>query len=229
MNTTTVVTRKASKRTRAGTRIPRALTRRIPKGYTGEVRFTRTASKTLSIADAAGFTVGAGNYDAIAMVFDPTGATIFGSAVNFTTAPLPNAAEIAALWDRLEIVKVEITIDPLCDKSTSGATTATPRMLICNDPNDGSAGTSVDAIRQHSDCKALYGNGPHKWTVYPNHLRLVYYTPLTSSYEPAKGFVNSDTAIPHYGTHLGVINVGSISATSVIFNFKFFLRCKNVK
>lgn len=224
-----IVPRKTSKRTRSGTRIPRPLTRRIPKGYTGEVRFTRTATRTLPLIEGAGFGVGAGSYEAISMVFDPTGVTIFGSAVNFAVSSLPNAAEIAALWDRLEIVKVEITIDPICDKSTTGGLTATPRMLICNDPNDGSAGTTLDSIRQHSDCKPLFGNGPHKWTVYPNHLRLVYYTPLTSSYEPAKGFVNSDTAIPHYGTHLGIANVGGITATSVIFSFKFFLRCKNVK
>lgn len=197
--------------------------------YTGETRLTRTCSGVVSTIEGGGFNIGASGFQAIAFVFNPTGVTIFGSAAVFTVVNLVNAAEIAALWDRVRIDKVEISWDPLCDKSTSGLSTSTPRFLVCNDVNNAATGTTLDDIKQHTDCTVKYGNGPHKWTVKPKFQRLLYYTALSSSYEPASGFVNTDTAIPHYSTHLGIENPGAVSATSVQFNFKFFLTLKNVK
>jgi len=197
--------------------------------YNGEVAFTRSCSAVINIVESVGFSIGGGSYAAMAMVFDPTGVTLFGSAVNFINIPLVNAAEISAMWDRLKIDKVEITFDNIAARATTGFTTSAPKYLISNDCNNGSTGTSVDAIKQHTTCTAKYGEGPHKWTVRPKHQRLVYYTPLTSSYEPASGFVNSDTAIPHYGTHLGIETPAVCLTTYLHLNFKFFLRCKDVK
>lgn len=197
--------------------------------WNGEVAFTRTATGTLNLVESQGFAIGGTNFPAIAFVYDPTGVTVFGSAIAFTVLALPNAAEIAALWDRVFIEKVKITIDHIAQRDSSGGLTACPKMLICNDPNNGGTGTSVSAIKEHTDCRPLYGDGPWVHTCYPKHQRLVYYTAATSSFEPTRGYVNADTAIPHYATFLGLEIPGLTAATYMSLTFQFFLRCKDVK
>lgn len=197
--------------------------------YNGEVAFTRTASATINIISTSGFNIGGAGFPAISFAYDPTGVTIFGSSTSFLLAPLINSAEIAALWDRVMIDKVELTMDFIAAKAATGGLTPCPKMFICNDPNNAGTGSTLDFVKQHTTCRALYGERPHKHTVYPKHQRLVYYTALSSSFEPARGFVNSDTAIPHYSTHLALESTGLADATYLSIAFKFFLRAKDVK
>jgi len=181
----------------------------------------------LSIGAGTGFLIGAGAFPAVTFTYDPTGVTIYGSSVAFTTIAMPNASEISALWDLLSIDKVEITMQSVYDPSVS-TNTYVPRMMICNDFNSGATGTSTQAISEHADAKALMSTY-NKWNVKPKYQRVIFYNAVTSSYEPATGFVNSDTAIPHYGTHLGIFDSGSIAGGDLLLSFKFFLRAKNVK
>jgi len=223
--------RRGTKRKQSNPRRFRYPLQRVPRTlrYTGETSFTRTANVSIAVTSGLGFTIGASAHEALAFTFDPTGVTWYGSSVSFASIPLPNAAEIAALWDMISIDKVEMTITSLYDPSDAGGTTNfAPRMLICNDYNSGVTGTSLSAIQEHSDCKTL-NRMNNKWAVKPKYQRVVYFTAVSSSYEPARGFVNADSAIPHYGTHIGIIERPLVQGGRVNFSFKFFMRAKNVK
>lgn len=205
-----------------------AIARLPKKSFNGYCEFTRSCTISLATTAAAGWTIGASSFAALCAVFSPTEVSLYGSAVGFLSQGLPNAAEIAALWDSVEIYKVEVTMDHYNDPSQGGNSTAMPRVAICNDYNDGSAGTTVDAILQHSDCKYTSSRS-NKWTVYPKHQRVIYYNAVTSSYEPARGFVTAGVGIPHYGVHFGITEVATIAAGRTTWNFKTFFRAKNTK
>jgi len=235
MNVTTVA--RSNKRTRTGARRPRMAVQRIPRSirYNGENKITRVTNGSITYGQN-GWAIGAGTSEALNFVFDPTGVTAYIAAVTSASFPLPNAAELAALYDRVRLDKVEITFS--CQRQTqTGATNAAsaynPRFLICNDDNDGIGTASVAQIQQQPNKPFLNGDGTQmKWVCYPKYQRVVYLTSLVSNYEPARGFVNSDAAIPHYGVRLGITNTNLFVAgtTGVVdFTFKYFMTLKNVK
>jgi len=220
--------RRPAKRTRSSMRTA-AVSRRVPRSirYNGETAFTRTANTSI-ICGPNGFAIGASNFPALSFQFDPAGFVYYGSAVASAAVALPNAAEIAAFWDLVAIDKVEMTFTSTFDPSTVTTANLVPRLIIATDYNTGGAGTSLDAIYEHSDAKPLDGTIT-KWTVRPKYQRIVYYTALTSSYEPSRGFVNADTAIPHYGVLLGIRDFPSLTSGRLNVNCKFFFRAKNNK
>jgi len=234
MNVTTVS--RSNKRPRAGRSRPRMAVARVPRAlrYNGENKITRVACGSLGYSNL-GWIIGAGTSEAINFVFDPTGVTAYVAALTSTTFPLPNAAELAALYDRVRIDKVEITWAGNHQAQTGANNTAgyPPRFLICNDDNDGVGTASIASIQQHQNKSFLDGSGlQNKWVVYPKYQRIVYLTSLVSNYEPSRGFVNADAAIPHYGTKLGISNLSTFSASTsgfVDFTFKYFMTLKNVK
>lgn len=221
--------RRSAKRARAYSG-PRMLTRSIPRAvrYNGEAAFSRTCNFSINIAAGSGFSIGASSFSALAFTFDPTGLTYYGSGVSFVNVPLTNAAEIAAFWDLVAIDKVEMTMTSIYDPSTAGANTYVPRLVVCNDYNSGATGASLDSIYEKSDCTTL-GSPISKWTVKPKYQRIVYYTSAVSSYEPSKGFINADSAIPHYGVHLGLREFNLLSGGRLNISAKFFIRAKNNK
>lgn len=205
--------------------------------YDGEARICRTAIASLPIGDKIGFNIGASNYAEVVLTYSPTGFTVWGSSVNYITFGLPNAAEISGLWDRVKLDKVELTINgDSMDHMVGGLVQdhTTPELLIGNDVNGPALGstTAVDMVLQESSCKKykLNSNLPEiKWTVRPKYQRLIQYTSINSSYEPATGFVQSDTDIPHYGTRIGIANTGYNGRARVSISAKFFFHCKNLK
>jgi len=206
-------------------RVPRALK------YNGINQITRTTSVTLPWVASAGWTIGAANYPAFTCTFSPLGATIYGAVANSISVPLPNAAEISALYDQVKIDKVEMTFLNF-SADTSGSTAQyPPRYYICNDYNDAAVGTSLAQVQQmDATLVDSSGNKPaFKWTVKPKYQRLVYYTAVTSSFEPATGFVNSDTEIPHYGVKVAAHDHTTFSIARSMVSFKFFLSLKNIK
>lgn len=209
------------------------ISRPIGVRYNGEYKLNRTIALNLQVGTAGvGWRIGASDFPSFAMVFDPTGLTIFGSAVQFNNYPLTNAAELSALWERIRIDKVELTFAPTFDQAEGIATgfSAVPQYAICNDVNNAAAGTSLGEILQHPDCKHVSTGDQFKWTVKPKYQRQVYYSAISSSYEPATGFVNSDTAIPHYSVHVGLLNQAILSAnTSMLVTAKYFMTLRNVK
>lgn len=227
--TVTYPPKKSYKKTRSvPKKLPLGLQRYLDVRGTpaGTYELVRTVTGNFDYS-SLGFTIGATQYLAGTFVFSPTTVVLYsGVAGNQITWNIVNSAEIAALWDKVKIDKVE------CMFTTSGvgaanSTVQQPILLFAEDDND--SATSPDQIKQ-MDCKPWNpGDQNNKFllTVRPRYQRLVYYTSLLSSYEPTRGYVVSGTDIPHYGLKMGMDPVGGIGRLS--FSFKIFFKCKELK
>lgn len=229
------VPRRGAKRPRVSNRNMRMVVARIPRTlrYNGENKISRTVTATLPF-NALGISIGAAFYQAVNIVFDPTSVTFYGTAVNFTSFAIPNVAELSALYEQLRIDKVEISWSSNnIGTATGGAAQLSPKFLLCNDTNDGIGPATLSEIQQQPNKEYYAVDGrTHKWSVRPQYQRLVYQTGLVSNYEPSRGFVNSNSTIPHYGTKFAITNLTSLvggASGNIDLNVKFFLSLKNVK
>jgi len=227
--------RRPSKRTRSSTRTT-AVSRSVPRTlrYNGENKITRTIVGSIPYTQA-GFALGATNFQAMSIVFDPTGVIFYGSAVQSTAFALPNASEIAALYDLMRIDKVELVWSNNTAAVSNGGTASNraAKFLVCNDSNDGVGTTALDQIQQQPN-KTFYNTDgtENKWTCVPKYSRVVYQTALVSNYEPTRGFVNANSTIPHFAIKMGISNLGSIATATtetMDFTLKFFMTLKHVK
>lgn len=205
--------------------------------YDGTCNFTRTATCHFATNSGNGIGIGASNYAEAIFTFSPTGVTLWGSNVNYTVFPLPQAAEIAGLWDRVRIDKVEMFFSSNTGEvPANAAASATHCPMIClgndvNGPTSGGA-TSLDQVLQLSTCKSYNMEGSRiiKWTINkPKYQRLVQFTSINSANEPAWGFVESNTDIPHYGVRIGVLDAANTQTSRIVCTAKFFFTAKNVK
>jgi len=195
----------------------------------GSYEFNRTVTGVLNFTNA-GLQIGAARYAAGTWTVSPQNLKLVsGVAGNTNTYPIINAAEFAALFDKIKVDKVEFTFTSNSpgQLATSPASIAN-LLLFAEDDNDTT--TSPDQIRQ-MNCKTWqpgYNANSFKMTIRPKYQRIVYYTALVSSYEPASGYVVSDTDIPHYGLKMGV---DTLSDSSMLVNFtaKVFFKCKEIK
>lgn len=192
----------------------------------GTYEIVRTVTGYLDYG-SNGWNIGAASYEAATWVFTPTSVTVYSSpSGNQATFSVPAAAEIAALWDKVKIDKVE------CNFLSSGhgasnSTVQQPLIVFAFDDND--SVTSADQIKQ-MDCKHWMPgdqNNPFKMTVRPCFQRIVYYTALVSSYEPSRGYVQSGTDIPHYALKMAMSPTGGIGRMDI--SFKFHFKCKELK
>jgi len=227
--------RRPSKRSRSSTRTG-AVSRTVPRTlrYNGENKITRTIVGSIPYTQT-GFALGVANFQAMSIVFDPTGATFYGSATQSTNFSLPNAAEISALYDLMRIDKVELVWSNNTGAVTNGGTASNraAKYLVCNDSNDGIGATLLDQIQQQPN-KTFFNTDSteNKWTCVPKYSRVVYQTVAVSNYEPTRGFVNSNSTIPHYAIKMGIANLSSIATATtetMDFTLKFFMTLKHVK
>lgn len=200
--------------------------------YDGEARITRMASYSFPMT-IQGMTISGTNFPAWFMTFSPSDFTIWGSTILYQTSLIPNASEIAALYDRVYIEKVEVMVTAIgTDSATvSAVNTGMPRLFYACDYTDGTGGNSLNQTQQQGSCKFanLSGNmKPLKITLKPMYQRVIYYTAVSSSYEPARGFVASGSGIPHYGLRMA-LDTSILGPGSIEFAVKFYFRCQNVK
>lgn len=231
-----VTRRRPTKRSRSSTRTV-AVSRSVPRTlrYNGENKITRTIVGSIPYTET-GFALGVASFQAMSIVFDPTGATFYGSTTQSANFSLPNAAEISALYDLMRIDKVEFVWSGNTAAVSNGGTITSNRAakyLLCNDSNDGIGSTLLDQIQQQPN-KTFYDTDgtERKWTCVPKYSRVVYQTAAVSNYEPTRGFVNSNSTIPHYAIKMGIANLGSLgtgTSDRMDFTLKFFMTLKHVK
>jgi len=170
----------------------------------------------------------------IFFTFSPVDLTYWGSAVNFTTISVPNAAEYAALWDRIRIDKIDLMfMSNGVDPTYNAAATNTPRLFIANDYTDGTTGNTLAQTQQQEGCTYFtcpsgVDYKPFTWSMKPKYQRVVYYTAVTSDYEPANGFVRNGIEIPHYGVRLAM-DPARVGTGAMEMACKFYFTCDNVK
>lgn len=210
-------------------RVPLGLRRYLDVRGTprGTYELTRTTVGYLDYT-STGFTIGAAStYIGASIVFSPTNTYIYSSpSGNSISMATVNAAEIAALFEKIKIDKVEITMYSSVH-GAANSSTQVPLILMAEDDNDTSV--SPDQIKQMNMKAWQPGdqNNTFKITVRPKYQRLVYYTALASSYEPCSGYVVAGTDIPHYGLKIGIEPLGA--AGRIALTFKYFFKCKHLK
>jgi len=227
--------RRGVKRSRTSGSRSRMPVSRIPRSirYNGENKITRSLNINIPFS-TTGFGIGAAFFNAINIVYDPTSVTFYGNSTTFNSVAIPNAAEISALYDQMRIDKVEITWSSTQQAlvGTGTGTYCCPKFLVCNDSNDGIGTANITEIQQQPNkCFYTTDGSSFKWTCKPKYQRVVYQTALVSNYEPATGFVNANSTIPHYGTKMAISNLASFTGGTggIDFDVKLFLTLKNVK
>lgn len=194
----------------------------------------------MPVSAALGFAIGASTYQEMLLTFSPTAMTFWGSNVNYWPATMVNAAEIAALWERVKIDKVElsfstdVTAHALVNATAAAPTYSPLTVLIVNDVNGPTTGggNTIDQILQNTTAKEykLGADMPiAKWTVRPKYQRLIQYTSINSANEPATGFVESGVDIPHYGVRVGILDASRVGGCHLIVTAKMYFHCKNLK
>ena len=202
--------------------------------YNQPYSFSRMVNFRLSTTTGTGFTIAASSFAGVFFTFTPVDLTVWGSAVVSTTTAIPNAAEYAALWDRIKIDKVDLLfVSNGVDPTFNTAATNTPRLFIANDYTDGTTGNTLSQTQQQENCQyftcpAGVDYAPYKHTCRPKYQRIVYYTAVTSDYEPATGFVRNGVEIPHYGVRLAM-DPARCGTGAIEMAAKFYFTCDNVK
>lgn len=198
----------------------------------GEYKMTRSTSIYLPYTNAGfafptlypggGFTF---YPDYVQAVSSTTGSTI--------TANIPNYAELAGVWDRVYLDNVEIVMSNRTTDPAGGTTTnnSTPILYFANDFTN-NLNTTIDVIQQMQGMKTwkATSDGPDfVWNVKPMFQQLIYYSAtLPSSYAPGRGYVTSDSSVPHYGVRFVMDQIG-VGNGGINFRFKYTYKFKDVK
>jgi len=212
--------------------------RGTPQGVYEIVRHT---NGTMRITAATGFDNGVATSESIGITFSLQNVRIYAAngITVLNTFPVPNSGEIAALWDDVKIDKVEVTISgytsPSSTPATSNAYLIGNQFMYGTDDND--ALSTLSAVQQLGDCKSMYlianaSSNTRKVTFRPKYQQIIYYTSLSSGYEPKTGYIRSDYDIEHYGLKIARVpmnNVADNANGQMNFSFKFFFKCKGLK
>lgn len=248
MSQTTIATtfapgRKRSRKGRAPTRvsggvgaIPLAIrTRGTPAGY---YEITRTVNFYVKIilgqfADDTGTTLTEG----IGLSFSSQAVRVYQNNGATKVTPVPNYAELAALFDEVKLSKVELGFGLGLGTVASTSVAYNPLQIVYgSDEND--MASSLAICQQLGDSKTWYGsssdNSNMRMVCRPKYQRIIYYTSLLSGYEPTQGYVRSDYDIEHYGVKMAVVippgAPASVAASgNMAVSCKFTMRCKSLK
>ena len=198
----------------------------------GEYKMTRCANLYMPYENG-GWRIGTAFYVGIGLVFFPGSIQLVTSTTGQSvTSYIANYAELAAVWDRVQIEKVFIEVSNKTTDPSGSVSTAisTPVIFYARDNTD-VINNTLAITQQHGDCKSWHANSnlpDLNFTVYPSYQRIVYYNALLSSYEPTRGHVVSDTEIPHYGVRMAYDTTG-VGSGGLMFRFTYHYSCKNVK
>jgi len=132
-------------------RLPMGLQRYLDSRGTpqGTYELVRTVTGNFDYA-SDGFQIGLARYFAGTFVFTPQTVILYsGTAGNSVTWNIVNASEIAALWDKIKLDRVDCTFIT-SGQGAANNTVQQPVLLFAEDDND--TVTSADQIKQ-MDCR----------------------------------------------------------------------------
>lgn len=210
--------------------------RGTPKGV---YEISRTVNGSLRVL-TDGWTDGTTQTKNLCFVFTPQYLRCYRDSVTTTFAQwsIPNASELAALWDEVKIDSVELTFTGIFSQyaiNSASALTCPRQIIYGTDDNDTS--TSASVVQQLGDCKVWYPNNSSsasvmKVTVKPKFNTLIYYTSVSSGYKPERGYVRSDYDIDHYALKMSLVDhqfTADNSYGNMQVNAKFNFKFKNLK
>jgi len=106
---------------------------------------------------------------------DGTGTETLGSFY-FRFSEVPGYAEFSAMYDYYQIKAVKVTFIPVSNVSLETSAYPTPqtqydyRLITVLDYNDSAVPSSLDVLRQYSNCKVTSNNRIHKRYLHPRPL-----------------------------------------------------------
>jgi len=184
----------------------------------------------------AGWTNGATPTRNLCFVFTPQYLRVYNdtSSTIWAQYAIPNAAELAALFDDVKLDYVDLTFMGMFSQHNSSTTAAyaTPTPVIYgSDDND--TNTTQAIVEQLGDSKVWYPNntsdGVMTVRVYPKYNQIIYYTSVLNGYQPARGYVRSDYDIEHYALKMSMPSNGSNTYGTMNVSAKFHFKFKNLK
>lgn len=208
--------------------------------YAGACQLTRSCVMSVPIVATHGFQIQSVDWTEAFISFSPQYLKLHGDDTHFIQAAVPFYAELAGVWERVRIDKVELSITSnLIDEAATVASgqapsSNAPRLILANDYMGPKVGASVNTslVNQQTGAKFYHAGGDHpiiKWTCNkPKYNRLVQYSDIESASEPATGFIASDTDIPHCGVRIGIANAEFVHGCRLSIFAKFFFSFKNI-
>ena len=210
-------------------RVPRSISLRT----NGDYRLTRFTNMYLPYT-TNGFQFPAGSTLGVGFVFYPdyVQCVTTASFAQTYTSNVPNYAELAGVWDRVELEKVELIWSNKCADPTGSVSTniSTPVIFIANDQTN-VLDSSITVLQQMEGCKTWHSTSTSpdlSWTCKPMYQELIYYSALLSSYKPGRGLIASDASIPHYGVRAAFEGTG-VGSGGFYIRFKYTYKFRDVK
>jgi hypothetical protein len=148
----------------------------------------------------------------------------------YSTAAVPGISDLSALFDEIQLARVEITIIG-CNQPTAGAGSGSAVIVICKDYNDRNPPTSFGDVQQYQDSKMIHLQpfSEVNLSIQPKFLTYTLDTGGTSvASSPMTGYVRSTLQIDHYGFKGAVLNFPP-SEANYLFSFKYYYNCRVVK
>lgn len=212
--------------------------RGTPKGVYEISRTVTTGHIAITGGAGGGWNNGAASTSNLCFVFTPQYLRCYNdsSTATFIQWAIPNASELAALYDDVKISSVELTfMGSFTQSGTPNTTVAqiSPRSILYG-TDDNDTATSYSIVSQLGDCKTWYPNNTDgsvmRVTVKPKYNQVIYYTPVLNGYQPQRGYIRSDYDIEHYALKMSMVDHGANNPNGAMtcsakFNFKF----KNLK
>lgn len=210
-------------------------------GYNGTCSLARSVILSIPITKAAGFTISGQTFSEASFTYSPQYLRLRGDSTHELQALIPQAAELAAVWERVKIDRVELSIisnvidEAITTSMNTPATQNAPKIVLANDfvgPNTGGSTGTLTNVLQETGATFYDAAGDQpviRWTCRaPKYERLIAYTEAESDYEPANGFIRTDADIAHHGTRIGLANFAALAGCQMTVFAKFYFTFKNV-
>lgn len=215
----------------------------VPRGlrYNGSCSLSRSCVLPIRITKSLGFTIQGANFADACFTYSSQYLRIVGDSTHSLSALIPQTAELAAVWERVKIDKVELSIisnltdEHIVSTVDSPALKNAPKIVLANDrvgPNVGGSTGTISNVLQETGATFFDAAGDQpvvKWTCKaPKYSRLIAYTETESDYEPANGFISSVADIQHFGTRIGIANVAAVAGCEIVVFAKFYFSFRSV-
>jgi len=168
-----------------------------PKVHT----FTRTVTINQNIG-TSGFMWQVGIFPSpnFSIWYTPQSVYIWGNSTNYSVASVPGYADLAGLFDEVQIERVDMMIYPVTLES-AGVLSGSSTLVLCTDYNDKNAPPTYTDVLQYEDCKAvaLLTRSPYSEVHIP---KLLTYTldsaGVAQPSTPVRQYVRSNLDTEHY-------------------------------
>jgi hypothetical protein len=192
--------------------------------------FTRTANINVAISSLGIVpSVGIVPFLGFSIWYTNQNAYIWGNSTNYSTVAVPGYSDLSALFDEVQVDKVEMEIYATALENTAnGSNTGSPVIVLVTDYNDKNAlATPGDAL-QYADAKVipLITRSPYREVHVPKFLTYTLDSAGTAvAGAPQRGYVRSNLDIDHFcrkGQFMASPNVTSY----YVFVFKYKYNCR---